>query len=616
MKESFMDLYKKLAMLSEEAEQLDELSPELLSRAGAEAKRRQQRAANVLPVGGDFPVIRIKSGNQLQTLGRLDKIQKAIGLGDLTPDTQLYGAQGEELGTAKDVPQLQQLFKPENPASQFFGQKADKFNNAARAATTRDQKKDQYNRQTANMSQAQRRRFDKMQQGEKVNEWANQIGKGPGKGTDASFEQDIDFMTKVISGGLNKPKSTGQTTVPVVASQLNRQNDQQHVNESFMHLYKKLAILSEESAERRFNAAGDLLSPKDDHDGGPYQNPNRHPDTSDDELDQIKIRDRLRNRGPDDRVEYVGRRMKKGSAVGLNAQGDWGSYEDYFNERQRLLYPDLFVDDNEDDPYQNPNRFPPNRSPDPSDEPDADEIEAQRLRDLIRYKDPRTQPEYVGRRMKEGSDDGLDAEGNWRSYGDYFNQRQRLLHPELFVDDDEDDSYQNPNRSPDPSYDEEEERYGILKREIDRKGDVRQVGRMKEGSDDGLDAEGNWRSYGDYFNQRQRLLHPELFVDDDEDDSYQDPNRFPPNRSPDPSYDEEEERYGILKREIDRKGDVRQVGRTIGGYDQPTERNPYGNQKFNVPPGREFRPRPHTPDGLEALKKWKELGPSDRKEEL
>jgi hypothetical protein len=29
-------------------------------------------------------------------------------------------------------------------------------------------------------------------------------------------------MMNVISGGLNKRKSTGQTTIPVVASQLNR----------------------------------------------------------------------------------------------------------------------------------------------------------------------------------------------------------------------------------------------------------------------------------------------------------------------------------------------------------------------------------------------------------
>jgi hypothetical protein len=58
-----------------------------------------------------------------------------------------------------------------------------------------------------------------------LNEWANQVGKGPGKGTDASFEADIDFMTKVIAGGLNKPKSTGQTTIPVIAGQDDRMHD-------------------------------------------------------------------------------------------------------------------------------------------------------------------------------------------------------------------------------------------------------------------------------------------------------------------------------------------------------------------------------------------------------
>jgi len=53
----------------------------------------------------------------------------------------------------------------------------------------------------------------------KLDEWANEAGKN---GTDASFEADIDFMTKVISGGLNKQKSTGQTTIPVIAGQKNR----------------------------------------------------------------------------------------------------------------------------------------------------------------------------------------------------------------------------------------------------------------------------------------------------------------------------------------------------------------------------------------------------------
>jgi hypothetical protein len=39
---------------------------------------------------------------------------------------------------------------------------------------------------------------------------------------DDTFEADIDFMTKVISGGLNRQKSTGQTTIPVIAGQRNR----------------------------------------------------------------------------------------------------------------------------------------------------------------------------------------------------------------------------------------------------------------------------------------------------------------------------------------------------------------------------------------------------------
>ena len=52
-----------------------------------------------------------------------------------------------------------------------------------------------------------------------LEEWANEAGKN---GTETTFEQDIDFMTKVISGGLNGQKSTGQTTIPVVAGQRDR----------------------------------------------------------------------------------------------------------------------------------------------------------------------------------------------------------------------------------------------------------------------------------------------------------------------------------------------------------------------------------------------------------
>ncbi len=64
---------------------------------------------------------------------------------------------------------------------------------------------------------------DAAQDEEQVTEWANDAGENAKDFDDESFKTDIDFMTKVISGGLNKEKSTGQTTVPVVASQLGRQ---------------------------------------------------------------------------------------------------------------------------------------------------------------------------------------------------------------------------------------------------------------------------------------------------------------------------------------------------------------------------------------------------------
>jgi len=58
----------------------------------------------------------------------------------------------------------------------------------------------------------------------KLDEWANNARRN----NDEDWEADIEFMTKVISGGLNKPKSTGQTTIPVVAGQDDRMHS--HLN--------------------------------------------------------------------------------------------------------------------------------------------------------------------------------------------------------------------------------------------------------------------------------------------------------------------------------------------------------------------------------------------------
>lgn len=73
---------------------------------------------------------------------------------------------------------------------------------------------------------------------QKLDEWANDAGKN---GTDTTFEQDIDFMTKVISGGLNKQKSTGQSTIPVVSTQLNRLGNPMKESTDMLYDWKKLS---------------------------------------------------------------------------------------------------------------------------------------------------------------------------------------------------------------------------------------------------------------------------------------------------------------------------------------------------------------------------------------
>ena len=54
---------------------------------------------------------------------------------------------------------------------------------------------------------------------EKLDEWANDAGK---RGTETAFTMDEDYMLNTISSGLNKRKSTGQTTIPVIPGQKER----------------------------------------------------------------------------------------------------------------------------------------------------------------------------------------------------------------------------------------------------------------------------------------------------------------------------------------------------------------------------------------------------------
>ena len=73
---------------------------------------------------------------------------------------------------------------------------------------------------------------------EQVTEWANDAGAKAKDFDDESFDTDMEFMTRVISSGLNKEKSTGQTTVPVIAGQTDRMVAKESISD-----WKKLAGL-------------------------------------------------------------------------------------------------------------------------------------------------------------------------------------------------------------------------------------------------------------------------------------------------------------------------------------------------------------------------------------
>jgi hypothetical protein len=79
------------------------------------------------------------------------------------------------------------------------------------------------------------------EQPEEVNEWENDAGEKARDFDDESFKTDMDFMTKVISGGLNKQKSTGQSTVPVVATQMSRLGNPMQESVDLLHDWKKLS---------------------------------------------------------------------------------------------------------------------------------------------------------------------------------------------------------------------------------------------------------------------------------------------------------------------------------------------------------------------------------------
>ena len=150
-------------------QQLDELSPDLLKRAGAEASKRQQAAKGPQSLGTEFEggiELGYEVNGQKTHVVSPSEAAEHIEKGILTPDTRVivFSPSGRKTAMvlASKVPALKAMFNPQTPGSKFWGMKADKFGQAAKAATSRDQAKDYSAQQTAGMSPAQKRQFDAM----------------------------------------------------------------------------------------------------------------------------------------------------------------------------------------------------------------------------------------------------------------------------------------------------------------------------------------------------------------------------------------------------------------------------------------------------------------------
>ena len=202
-------------------QQLDELSPDLLKRAGAEASKRQQAAKGPQSLGTEFEggiELGYEVNGQKTHVVSPSEAAEHIEKGILTPDTRVivFSPSGRKTAMvlASKVPALKAMFNPQTPGSKFWGMKADKFGQAAKAATSRDQAKDYSAQQTAGMSPAQKRQFDAMSksgelaEGAKVDRMVKHIEKSEKKlGKSKGEAEDIAWATANKRGMLdNKNK--------------------------------------------------------------------------------------------------------------------------------------------------------------------------------------------------------------------------------------------------------------------------------------------------------------------------------------------------------------------------------------------------------------------------
>lgn len=153
---------------------------------------------------------------------------------DETDDTTCESCGGVHEGDCAPEGDKEMVDEVESEDQQEFEVSEDNAPDSGAAETTADENAE------ASEDQALAT-VDAAQDEEPVNEWANDAGENSKDFDDESFKTDIDFMTNIISGGLNKKKSTGQSTIPVVASQASRLGNPMQESTDLLHDWRSLA---------------------------------------------------------------------------------------------------------------------------------------------------------------------------------------------------------------------------------------------------------------------------------------------------------------------------------------------------------------------------------------
>jgi hypothetical protein len=195
----------------DETGQLDEISQELA------VKTLGLRRAHGMDGWGDYDAHRKADATEKRVEKKFGK--DAVAAADKITDKEVYGDRKmKEETVAESFANLYKklAFLSEESTSE----KDDKAERAAKKVAKDIEYDEGHKGKDDNKAERAGEKVKKdIEYDDKKDKKEKKVDESYANSADDTFEADIEYMTKIISGGLNGQKSTGQTTVPVISGQ-------------------------------------------------------------------------------------------------------------------------------------------------------------------------------------------------------------------------------------------------------------------------------------------------------------------------------------------------------------------------------------------------------------